>query len=132
MTAHVAIVGGGIAGLTAALCLNANGVTADIYEQAGEIRELGVGINLLPPAVRRLADLGLLAELDRVAIRTNELILANRHGQHIWSDRRGLGGGHDTPQLSIHRGQLQRVLLDAVRDRMGAAAVHVDRRVVGG
>jgi 5-methylphenazine-1-carboxylate 1-monooxygenase len=130
VAARVAIIGGGIAGLTAALNLHAYRVHAEVFEQAPAIRELGVGINLLPPAVRCLAELDLLADLDRVAIRTNELILANRHGQHIWRDRRGIGGGHDVPQFSIHRGRLQQVLYDAVCNRLGPGAVHVDRRVV--
>jgi 2-polyprenyl-6-methoxyphenol hydroxylase-like FAD-dependent oxidoreductase len=127
---RVVIVGGGIAGLAAALSLEARGVTAEVFEQSDAIRELGVGLNVLPPAVQCLSELGLLPVLDRVGIRTNELIMANRQGQHIWRDLRGLGGGHPAPQLSIHRGRLQRVLYDAVGERLGYDAVHVDRRLV--
>jgi 5-methylphenazine-1-carboxylate 1-monooxygenase len=130
VTLPVAIVGGGIAGLTAALCLHARGVEAEVFEQASQIRELGVGLNLLPPAVGCLTELGLLPALDRAGIRTNELILANRHGQRIWRERRGVAGGHAAPQLSIHRGRLQQVLYDAVGRRLGPGAVHVDRRLV--
>ena len=56
-----------------------------------EIRELGVGINTLPHAIKELADLGLLEALDDVAIRTYELIYQNRLGQEVWRDLRGLG-----------------------------------------
>jgi 2-polyprenyl-6-methoxyphenol hydroxylase-like FAD-dependent oxidoreductase len=57
---HVIIVGGGIGGLVTALSLHAIGIKCEIYEQARELRELGVGINMLPHAVRELAELGLL------------------------------------------------------------------------
>ena len=98
----VAIVGGGIAGLVTALCLDAVGVGCEVWERAPGCPELGVGINLLPPAVEVLARLGLLDELDRHGIRTSELILATRRGQHVWREPRGLAAGHAVPQLSIH------------------------------
>src|ERR1700744_497039 len=75
------IVGGGIGGLTTALMLRARGIDCEIYEQSDSIRELGVGINTLPHAIRELAGLGLLDRLDQVAIRTSELFYLTRHGQ---------------------------------------------------
>ena len=59
------IVGGGIGGLTTALMLRSRGIGCEIFEQADTIRELGVGINTLPHAMRELAGLGLLQKLDR-------------------------------------------------------------------
>jgi 2-polyprenyl-6-methoxyphenol hydroxylase-like FAD-dependent oxidoreductase len=120
----VLVVGGGIGGLTAALCLHAVGIECEVFEQSREIRELGVGINTLPHAIKELADLGLLEALDRVAIRTQELIYTNRFGQQIWREPRGLAAGYEFPQLSIHRGQLQGVLYAAARARMGADKFH--------
>ena len=70
----VIIVGGGIGGLTTALMLHARGIDCEIYEQSDGIRELGVGINTLPHAIKELAALGLLDRLDAVGIRTHELI----------------------------------------------------------
>ena len=64
------IVGGGIGGLTTALMLRARGIDCELYEQSDSIRELGVGINTLPHAIRELAGIGLLDRLDDVAIRT--------------------------------------------------------------
>lgn len=125
------IVGGGIGGLTAALCLHEKGIAVEIFEQAREIRELGVGINLLPHAVKELAELGLLDRLDQVAIRTFELIYQNRFGQTIWREPRGLGAGHAFPQFSIHRGKLQSVLYEAVRQRIGDIHVHRGHQLVG-
>jgi 5-methylphenazine-1-carboxylate 1-monooxygenase len=122
------VVGAGIGGLTTALCLHQHGIAVDVFEQSDAVRELGVGLNVLPPAVAELAGLGLLRRLDDVAVRTGTLIMTNRRGQEILSDPRGLAAGAPAPQFSIHRGRLQRVLLDALRHRAGASTVRVDRR----
>jgi 5-methylphenazine-1-carboxylate 1-monooxygenase len=124
----VLIIGGGIGGLTTALSLHAAGIECTVFEQSRSIRELGVGINLLPHAVKELASLGLLDALDRVAIRTRELIYANRFGQVLWCEPRGLDAGYDYPQFSIHRGRLQGVLYAAARERIGEDAILVDHQ----
>lgn len=125
------IAGAGIGGLTTALMLHARGIDCQLYEASPALRELGVGINILPHAIRELTELGLLPALDRAAIRTSELIYANRRGQEIWREARGTLAGHDVPQFSIHRGRLQKLLYDAVLDRLGESAVLPGRRVVG-
>jgi len=120
---RVLIIGGGIGGLTTALALHAHGIESTICEQAADVQELGVGINTLPHAIKELAALGLLDELDRVGIRTGELIYKTARGQPILRQPRGIDAGFKFPQYSIHRGKLQRVLLDAVRERLGAEHV---------
>ena len=65
---RVVIVGGGIGGLTTALYLHKNGIKSDIYEAAGEFKELGVGLNLFPHAMQRLDELGLGPALAAVGI----------------------------------------------------------------
>jgi 2-polyprenyl-6-methoxyphenol hydroxylase-like FAD-dependent oxidoreductase len=125
----VLVIGGGIGGLATALSLHAVGIECEVFEQARGIRELGVGINTLPHAIKELADLGLLDALDRVAIRTAELIYTNRFGQEIWREPRGLAAGYAYPQLSIHRGTLQRVLYAATRARIGADHIHTAHRL---
>src|SRR5690606_14981002 len=97
--------------------LHEQGIESTIFEQAREIRELGVGLNLLPHAVKALAQLGLLEAFDASAIRTDLLIMANRFGQEIWREPRGADAGYDVPQYSFHRGRLQTILLAAVRER---------------
>ena len=113
------IAGGGIGGLTLALFLHRIGIDAEIFERAGDIRELGVGINILPHAVKELAALGLQADLDAQGIRTRELIYANRFGQVVWQELRGIGAGHLHPQYSIHRGKLLGLIHKAVIERLG-------------
>ncbi|WUH98091.1 hypothetical protein OHR68_32000 [Spirillospora sp. NBC_00431] len=87
----------------------------EIYEQSERIRELGVGISTLPNAVRELAELGLLDRLAAAGIPTRELIYAHRRGQEIMRNPCGRYAGFDYPQVSVHRGRLQGVLLEAVR-----------------
>src|ERR1700756_389514 len=86
----VLIAGGGIGGLTLALSLNQIGVSAKVFESVAELRPLGVGINVLPHAVRELTELGLLDRLDVSGVRTKELAYFSKHGQPIWSEPRGL------------------------------------------
>ncbi|CAL76153.1 putative Salicylate 1-monooxygenase [Bradyrhizobium sp. ORS 278] len=123
------IVGGGIGGLTTALMLRARGMDCEVFEQAEAIRELGVGINTLPHAIRELAQLGLLDRLDEFAIRTYELFYLTRRGQEVWHETRGVDAGHDVPQFSIHRGRLQSVIHEAVMQRLGPEKVHTGCRL---
>ena len=121
----IAIIGGGIGGMTLALSLHDAGLTdVDIYESARTISELGVGINVLPHAVRELTELGLLDGLSAVGIPTGELVFYSKHGQRIWGEPRGRAAGYHWPQFSIHRGELLKVLYQAVADRLGPARVH--------
>jgi 2-polyprenyl-6-methoxyphenol hydroxylase-like FAD-dependent oxidoreductase len=119
----VIIVGGGIGGLTLALCLHANGISCRVYELATQIRALGVGINILPHASRELARLGLEGELTAASVLTREAVFFNRFGQLIFREALGREAGYTDPQYSIHRGELQRILFDAVRQRIGAERI---------
>ena len=125
----VIIAGGGVGGLVTALMLHARGIDCEIFEQADVIRELGVGINTLPHAIKELAELGLLERLDAIAIRTHELFYTNRFGQEIWREPRGIDAGYDVPQFSIHRGRLQGVIYQAVRSRLGESRIHMNCRL---
>ncbi|MEZ4678118.1 MAG: FAD-dependent monooxygenase [Caldilineaceae bacterium] len=122
----VLIAGGGIVGLTTALFLHRAGIPVQIFESVREIKPLGVGINLLPHAVARLYKLGLEAPLAATGIKTKALSFYSSRGSRIWSEPRGLDAGYPVPQYSIHRGKLQMLLLNAVRERLGDATVHTD------
>lgn len=121
----VAIVGGGIGGMSLALSLMAARIEdIDIYESSSDIRELGVGINVLPHAVRELDELGLLGELSAVGILTADFSYYSRLGQRIWDEPLGIAAGYHWPQVSIHRGALLGVLYRAVTARLGAHRLH--------
>ncbi len=120
---NVIVIGGGIGGLTLALMLQQRGIVPTVFEAAPEVRPLGVGINVQPSAVVELAMLGLLERLSATGIQTAEVCYFNRHGQLIWREPRGRAAGYLVPQFSIHRGELQMLLMRAVTERIGAQAV---------
>ena len=119
----VIVAGAGIGGLTAALSLHAAGIDVLVVDAAAALRPLGVGINLMPHAVRELTELGLADALAATGIPTAEHVHFDRHGNRIWGFASGLNIGYRWPQYSIHRGELQMILLDAVRARLGPRAV---------
>ncbi|MFO1162362.1 MAG: flavin-dependent oxidoreductase [Reyranellaceae bacterium] len=127
----IVIAGAGIGGLTAAMCLKRAGFDVAVYEAVSELRPLGVGINIQAGAVRILSSLGLEPELAATAIETRELRYANRHGQTIWADPRGRHAGLPWPQFSIHRGELQMILLRAAQRMLGDGAIRFSRRIAG-
>ncbi|MER5642918.1 flavin-dependent oxidoreductase [Streptosporangium sp. NPDC002524] len=128
----IVIAGGGIGGLAAALSLHAAGFeNLTVHEAAREIRPLGVGINLLPHAVRELTELGLADRLAAIGVATAELGYFDRHGSAIWSEPRGVDAGYLWPQYSVHRGRLQMMLLDAVVERLGPRSVVTGSRITG-
>ncbi|MFI0977720.1 FAD-dependent monooxygenase [Streptomyces sp. NPDC021093] len=117
---HVTIVGGGIAGRTCALSLHAAGFRPRVREAARSIEAVGVGINLLPHAVREIAELGLADELAAIALPPHRLSYRDRSGEPVWDETLGLAAGYRWSQYSVHRGRLHLMLLAAVRERLGA------------
>ena len=126
---QVIIVGGGIAGLSVALSLHQIGIDCRIYESVARLDPLGLGINLQPNAVRELTALGLGETLAAAGILTQELAFYNKHGQLIWTEPRGRAAGYRWPQISISRGRLHEILLDAIHERLGAQAVVTGHRL---
>jgi 5-methylphenazine-1-carboxylate 1-monooxygenase len=126
----IIIVGAGVGGLTLGLALHAAGIPCRIFESAAEIRPIGVGINLLPHASKELAALGLEAELAKIAIATTDATFFNRFGQLIYQEPLGRAAGYEHPQFSIHRGDLQLVLLEAFRARAGHDRLHTSHHCV--
>jgi 2-polyprenyl-6-methoxyphenol hydroxylase-like FAD-dependent oxidoreductase len=121
----VLIIGGGIGGLTLALMLGRAGMPCRVFEAAPEVKPLGVGINLLPHAMKELTALGLDAPLARLGVLTTEAAFFNRFGQLIYQEPLGRPAGYRWPQISIHRGDLHRVLLDAFVAEAGAERLHL-------
>ena len=119
----IAIVGGGICGLSLALNLHARNIPCRVYEAAPEVKELGVGITLLPHAMRELSALGLGDALLRAGIENAESCFFNRFGQLIYKEPRGKAAGYPYPEVGIHRGKLHLALYRAVRERIGNCVV---------
>src|SRR5580698_2414977 len=126
----IIIVGAGVGGLTLGLALQAAGIPCRVFESAAEIKAIGVGINLLPHATKELAALGLEQALAKVAIATSDATFFNRFGQLIYQEPLGRAAGYEHPQFSIHRGDLQRVLLDAFIARAGADRLQTNKHCV--
>src|SRR5674536_82356 len=129
---EVLIIGAGIGGLTLGLMLHRAGIAARVFEAASELKAVGVGINILPHASRELCALGLEDALAKVAVITREFCFYNRFGQFIYSEPAGRFAGYDVPQFSIHRGDLQMVLLDACLLYTSDAADEEDSVDLGG
>ena len=127
---RIAIVGAGIGGLTLALMLHHHDFDVKIFEAVQAVKPLGVGINVQPSAVTELVALGLLADLDRIGVRTQEVAYFNPQGQKVWAEPRGRFAGYPVPQYSIHRGQLQVLLLRVVQQRLGEDALKLGHRVL--
>jgi 2-polyprenyl-6-methoxyphenol hydroxylase-like FAD-dependent oxidoreductase len=131
VSGDVVIIGGGIGGLTLALTLHEAGIGCRVFEAVPEIKPIGVGINVLPHATKELARLGLEPALAALAVETREAAFYNRFGQHIYSEPLGRFAGYPWPQFSIHRGDLQVLLLDAVLERIGAERVQLGWKCTG-
>ena len=126
----ITIAGAGIGGLALALMLHKRGIDVEVWEAVQDLKPLGVGINLLPHAVKELGELGLEDTLAEIGIKTSQLAYYNRHGQQIWIEPRGRAAGYDWPQFSIHRGALQVALLRAATERLGPQKVHAGHALV--
>jgi 5-methylphenazine-1-carboxylate 1-monooxygenase len=126
----VLIVGGGIGGLSLALALHRANIPCRIFEAASALKELGVGINLLPHAVGELKALGVADALLARGIETREICFYNPYGQFVDRDLRGRFAGHESPQISAHRADLHSILVDTVRERLGPDAIALGHRCV--
>lgn len=125
------IVGAGVSGLTTALSLHACGAEVLVVDSVRRLLPLGVGINLQPHAVRELIELGLGDELDDTGIPTREMLRMDRHGNLVVTHKRGRYAGYSWPQYSIHRGELQMLLLKAVLERIGPDSVRTGQTFAG-
>lgn len=128
---NIAIVGGGICGLSLALNLHRQGLSCTVYERAPQVKELGVGITILPHAMREFAALGIGDDLLRAGIENAESCFFNRFGQLIYKEPRGKFAGYQYPEVGIHRGRLHMILYRAARQALGPEHILTDRDCVG-
>ncbi|MBB4215520.1 salicylate hydroxylase [Rhizobium anhuiense] len=114
---HAAIIGAGISGLTAALALSRRGISSEIFEQAGELTDIGAGLQISPNASRILAELGILEGLSKLwlepdairlisgsSLRQLAAVPAGNFARQRWG----------APYGVLHRTTLQKALLAAV------------------
>ncbi len=132
-TESIAIVGGGIGGLTAALALLRRGIDVTVYEQAAELKEIGAGVQTTPNGTRVLIELGLQDGMDRFGTQTSGKQI------HLWSTGQTwqfqtLGQEaaqrYGVPYLTFHRADLHSLLLEAVL-ALKPDAVKLDRKFAG-
>jgi salicylate hydroxylase len=127
----VLVAGGGIGGITAALCLADRGFRVAVFEQSAEFGEVGAGIQLSPNCTRVLHHLGLEDALRARAFlpegtrfrnwRTGKVITESVLGDRLLEQ-------YGMPYYHIHRGDLLRVLVDAAQRNPGIT-LHADARV---
>ena len=127
---EVLIVGAGICGLTLALNLHERGIACRVFERAPEMKELGVGITLLPHGMREFTALGLQEKLLATGIENSESRFYNRFGQLIYREPRGKSAGYAFPEVGIHRGRLQMLLYQAACSRLGADRIELNRTCI--
>jgi len=121
---HLAVVGGGIGGLSAALALGRNGHALQVYEQAGEISEAGAGIGLGPNAMRVLHEWGVSQVLLESGCTPQHLIARDSvTGCAIGQLAMGQSfiDSYGAPYITLHRADLQQVLLNAVKLQTSAS-----------
>ena len=109
---QIAIIGGGIGGLTTALALRQAGFEPEVYEQAPELLEIGAAIALWPNAMRVLARLQLTDRILERAGVMEEIRWLDRHGRPI--NRVRLPNDRSVPAVALHRADLQQSLLHAL------------------
>lgn len=124
---RVAVVGGGIGGLAAAVALSAHGIDVSVFEQARKLGEVGAGVFVYPNSLRQLERLGLGAALGAVGARVGAGSEYYRMdgsvvGPVLTTDSKGWGG-----MYGMHRADLLQVLADAISpDR-----IHTDHQCTG-
>ena len=114
----IAIVGAGLGGLTAALCLRARGMNATVYEQAQALGEIGAGVHISPNGIHVMQALGLGRQVDDIAARPRSIVT-----RHYGDSKPNFEGLFDeafvtrfgAPFYSFHRADLHAMLTAAVQ-----------------
>ena len=128
MEPRIAIIGGGIGGLTAAVALARQGLTAEVYERAPVLEEVGAGVGLWPNAMTALEPIGLTAKVARLAVTVTRQGLRRSDGtwlmcfpEDLMAQRWGAGF------VLVHRAELQQLLAA----ELDPSAIHLGARCIG-
>lgn len=117
---EIAIIGGGIGGLTLAICLKNKGYTCHIYEKNTEFREVGAAISVFPNALKVYQELGLLDDLLRAGGVVEDVFLKTQSGRILSQTK----PRYDLPTLCMHRTDLHTLLL-----KNAGAVLHPNHKV---
>lgn len=125
----IAVIGGGIAGLTAALALRKLGRDVDLFEAAPQLREVGAGITLAPNAMHGLEHVGVADEIARSGIEPGKQWVAHwRTGATLREvERADTRERYGAAYVYIHRADLQQILFAAARD--AGIGIHLGKRL---
>ena len=128
----VAVVGGGIGGLILALALRKRGISFEVYEQAGELREIGAAVALSGNGTRELRRLGLGEQVEAVSVVPSSLVIRRWDTGEVIADHPiGRDGAYEAtfgaPYYGVHRV----ALLQALAQRLGSDGLNLARRCVG-
>lgn len=116
-TTEFAILGGGIAGLSAAIALQQIGINALVFEAAAEFKPVGAGLTLAPNAIQALEQLQLAAAVRANGSAINSFRICNEDGAILNAvNMRPEKGDASLDTIAIHRAALHRVLLSKVPD----------------
>lgn len=119
----IAIIGGGIGGLTTALALQQSGLEFDVFEQAPELLDVGAAIAIWPNAMRILQRLGIAEKVIEQAGVMKAIRWVDQHGRLInevsIADRQ-------CPAVALHRADLQGILVEA----LPGSSIHLGKRFV--
>ncbi|MBC7776025.1 MAG: FAD-dependent monooxygenase [Phycisphaerae bacterium] len=114
---RIAIVGGGIAGLTTAIALRKLGFRPSIFESAPEIKALGAGLVLAANAIKALERIGIADKVIPAGQLLNTFSILDQNGQPITvADSQILSDRYGVNNFAIHRSELQRILLQSTGD----------------
>lgn len=114
---HILVIGGGIGGLAAAICLSEAGHTVTVFEAARKLREVGAGLQVSPNISRLLFRWGLADRLKACAVSPEALVFRRYDGEVVGRSRWGdaITDEFGAPYMHIHRADLHRILLNRCR-----------------
>jgi len=120
---RVAVIGGGIGGLSAAVALRAAGAHVEVFEQARQLSEVGAGLGIQQNGQRVLVRLGLGPEINRIGSRLKGFRVYSSDGSVLAEETYPAG----VVQLAVHRADMVAVLTAALPQEV----VHTGHRCIG-
>lgn len=127
---RIAIIGGGIGGLTAAVALRQRGIDAQVFEQSATISEIGAGVALTPNAMKAYRALALEEKITAIGYEADYQVVRNWSNGNVISrvPRKGAYSKEfGAPYLTMHRADL----IDVLHKQLPDSAIHLNARCVG-